>query len=132
MFRYSVKQFIVTKQCAVKAYRNSRRKAPCALNLGGGGSARIQGQGLILQVTKTYRRVDIGLYSLLVSAIGRSKWSASRCGCINPRDRDPLSVFGPRSSCGSFWRTGKIFCPLPASTHNCSVVYRVAGERQVV
>jgi len=35
-----VKQFIVTRQRAVKAYRESGRKAPCIHNLG--GSARIE------------------------------------------------------------------------------------------
>lgn len=42
MFRHRVIQFTVTEQRAVKAYRESGRKAPCVPNLGGGGWAKIE------------------------------------------------------------------------------------------
>lgn len=73
--------------------------------------------------------MEIGRYQLLASAIERSKWSASRSGCINPKERAPVRVFWiPEQRSGE---REKSFAPYPASNHDSSVVYLVAGERQV-
>ena len=107
VFIHRVKQFVVTRQRTVKAYRDSGRKAPYIHNLGGGSSARVE--HCYFSWVNARSRCDFaghkhirknGTRALPIVSLGnRRKWSAPRTGCINPKERAPVSVFlGSRSS----------------------------------
>ena len=51
---------------------------------------------------------------LLVSTTGRSGHIHAVAALTQGR-QSRWAFSGSRSSCGSFWRTGKIFCPLPST-----------------
>lgn len=84
----------------MKAYRESGRKAPRIFNLGGGG-ARIE--HYYFSWVNTRSRCDFAghkdiqkggdMAPPVVSLGTGQKWSASRSGCISPKDKGPVSVF---------------------------------------